>query len=89
MEEIQNFYLKIMAELHLKQTVKLSKERLLPQEYVLCKDKKVTRKTKSLCKKSERQRKKIEKGYYKGIDDSIKIIQSIYKKALKCSLKES
>ncbi len=85
MEEIQNFYLKILSELRTMQTKRIQKERLLPHEHIYKASKKEIRLTKKFFKKSEKQRKKIEKGYYKGVQDSINLVEMIYKKVLKCS----
>lgn len=84
MDEIQNFYLKILASLKNIQSKRLYSERQLPLKIDLYEKRTETRKAKKLLKKSEIQRKKIEKGYHKAIEDCIKQIDKIYKDTLKC-----
>ena len=88
MDEIQNFYLRVLAELKNLQAIKLNRSRLLPQEYVIFSDKGESFKQKRLAKKAEKQRKQIEEGYYKGIADCIGMVNHIYKVTLKCYLKD-
>ena len=83
MEELNNYYLQVIANLKTLQTDKLTQERLLPLTFAVCKKKKETTKSRKLAKKKERQRAKIEQGYFKGVEDSLKIVNKIYKVILK------
>lgn len=84
MEEIENFYLKILSRLKTIQSKRLYSERQLPLKIDLHEKHTETRKARKLLKKSELQRKKIEKGYYKGIEESINVLEKVYKETLKC-----
>jgi hypothetical protein len=88
MEELQNFYLTIIAELKTLETNKLSSERRLPIKIDVHEKRKDTLKAKRLSKQADKQRNQIEKGYYKAIDDCIKRINKTYKETLKCYLKD-
>lgn len=89
MEEIENFYLKIISELKFLQTNRLSNEQLHPLKFPVYQKRRETWKARNLAKKEEKIRSKIEKGYYKGINDCIKKIEKIYKVKVKCFSKES
>ena len=88
MEEIENFYLKIIAELKILQTERLSKERMLPFKLDVHEKKIETLKARILCKKAEKQRQRLENGYIKGVQDTIKRVTKIYKEYMKCALRD-
>lgn len=83
MEEFDKFYLQVVAHLKTLQTNKLSQERLLPVEIAVCENKKETVKSRKLSKKKEKQRLKIEQGYFKGVNDSLRILEKVYRLVLK------
>ena len=88
MEEVERFYLMVIAELKLFQTDRLSKEKKLSVEYPVYHKKRHTWKARRLAKKHEKQHQKIENGYYKGINDCLNKINKIYKNLIKCSSRE-
>ena len=79
MDLLENFYLKIIANLKNLQTVRMSSEKLLPLKFELFEKRKDFWKARKLSKKSEKQRKQIENGYYKGIADALKLVNKIFK----------
>ena len=88
MEEIENFYLLVIAELKSLQTARLVKERLLPFQVYVHKTKKDTFLANYRSLKKEKQRKKIAEGYHSGVENSIQRVRKIYKKYLKECLKD-
>lgn len=78
MDELVNFYLNIKARLNEKRTEKLSKERLQPIKHVSFAKFGESWLQKRQNRKAEKQRIKIEEGYYKGIGDAIKIIDKLF-----------
>lgn len=86
MEEVEKFYLKVIAELKYLQSERMNKEKFLPTEVHVYEKIKNTWLATRIAKKKEKQRKKIEKGYYKAINECIKHVNDIYKETLKeCS----
>ena len=86
MEEVENFYLKVQANLRNLQATRLTREKTLPLKVEVYKNKKETKKSKRLHNKQEKLRNKINKGYHKGVADSIRIINKIFEGYLKeCS----
>lgn len=88
MDNIENFYLKIQADLKTLQTNRLVKERLLPIKIYVHDKRKETSKIKIITRKEQKQRKNIEKGYHKGVSDSIRIVNKIFKEYLDCLIKD-
>lgn len=85
MVEIENFYLRIQSNLKTLQTNRLVKERLLPIKIDVHEKCKETSKVKRITRKEQKQRKNIEKGYHKGVSDSIRIVNKIFKEYFDCS----
>lgn len=89
MEELVNFYLNAKSRLNERRTLKLVGERLQPYEYVIYSKFGESLKQKRQFKKSEKQRIKIEEGYYKGIGDAIKIIDKLFAEVIKNANKDN
>lgn len=88
MEELENFYYQVIASLKNLESKRLLNERRLPIEYPVYAKIKNTYRARRLAKKQRKLNLKIEKGYYKGISDSISKINKLYKEYIKCSLKD-
>ncbi len=84
MGEIERFYLSVIAQLNVAQTTKMKSERLLPINVFTKKNGRETMRQRKLFKKAEKQRNKIEKGYYKGIKTAQEILNKEFKRCLKC-----
>ena len=86
MEEIENFYLKVQANLKNLQANKLTKEKTMPLKIDVHEKHRETRYAKKIHKKEEKLRKSIVNGYHKGVTDSIRIVNKIFEEYLKkCS----
>lgn len=83
MNDLENFYLSILATLRDLQTRRMEKEKSLPLRFDVHEKFAETWKARRLAKKSEKLRKKIEKGYYKGLNDAICEVNVLFKKVMK------
>ena len=83
MDEIENLYLLIIAELKTLQTARLSKERLIPFQVDVHKTKKDTFLSKYRSLKKEKQRRRIAEGFHSGVEKSIQRVRKTYKQYLK------
>lgn len=88
MEELEKFYFQVIASLKNLESKRLLYERSLPVEYPVYEKRKSTYRARKLAKKQKKMLLKIEKGYYKGISDSIDKINKIYKDYIKCCSKD-
>lgn len=88
MEDLENFYYQIIASLKNLESKRLLSERSLPVEFPVYAKLKNTYRARRLVRRHKKLNLKIEKGYYKGISDSISKINKIYKEYLKCSSKD-
>lgn len=88
MEDLENFYYQVIASLKNLESKRLLSERSLPVEYPVYEKRKNTYRARRLARKHKKLNLKIEKGYYKGIMDSILKINKIYKEYIKCSSKD-
>lgn len=86
MEGIENFYLRVQANLKNLQANKLTKEKTIPMKIDVHQNRKETRRIKKLHKKEEKLRRSINNGYHKGVADSIQVVNKIFKEYFeKCS----
>lgn len=85
MEEIENFYLKVIAKLKSLQSKRLNFEKQLPLKIELHEKWTNVFKARILLRRSEKLRNKINNGYYKAINECINQINKVYKEYLKCS----